>query len=374
MVLSTALLWAGLAQAVFLGLVLFWHRRGPVRANRLMGMLLLCFAAGISVPLLYELDRWASAPHLVLVFSVSTFLVGPLLLWYVRQLTVASFRFRGFWWLHLLPALLNLLVIVPALTLDPASLTQSLINPTAPPTYARLVPLFKIVSVVAYSIWCLLLLRRHGQHLLERVANLEQRNLHWLTLLILASLSSVVVLVVMWLLAKPLGIPPSALDSLYAGGLTIVVFLTGLKSLQQPEIFSGSLAQGLASPPAERALKLSGQQVNDYLQILQQAAQSERFYLDRDISVQSLSRQINVPAHHLSHLLNAEMGCNFFSYINSLRIDEVKRQLRDPQHASETILDIALNVGFNNKATFNKAFKEIAGTTPSGYRRDHHGK
>jgi len=370
MSLTTALLLAGFVQAVFLGLVLLWHRRGPARANRLMGLLLLCFAAGIAVPLLFELDQWTGTPHLVLLLSISTFLMGPLLLWYVRQLTESSFELGRWWWVHLLPALANFFLIAPSLTLDPAALTQSLVNPNVPLAFARLIPILKIVSIIGYSCVCLIVLRHHRQRLVDVVADIEHRNLEWLTLLILAAFFSVALLVLMWLLARPLGIPINALDSLFAGGLTVAVFLTGWMSLRQPEIFSGSLASDLADRPVQRSLSLSKNQLDGYRQILRQAEQTGQFYLDRDITVQSLARQINIPAHHLSHLLNAEMGCNFFAYINALRIQEIKRQLSDERFASETILDLALNAGFNNKATFNKAFKQIAGTTPSQYRRE----
>jgi AraC-like DNA-binding protein len=374
MPLATALLLAGLAQAIFLGLFLLWHRRGPIRANRLMGLLLLCLAASISVPMLYEFDRWASAPHLVLVFSNSTFLIGPLLLWYVRLMTEPGFRFRGFWWVHLLPALINLTAVVPALTLEPALLTNALINPTVDPRIASLIPTLKMISVIAYSVWCLLKLKRHRQRLAQAIANLEHRNLRWLTLLILACFFCVVILALLFMFAETLGIATATLDSLFAGGLTVVVFMTGWMSLQQPEIFSGPLADVLPESASPRSLKLSESQLAGYRELLKSAEQEGRFYLDRDITAQSLARQIGVPQHHLSFLLNAELGCNFFAYINSLRIQEVKRLLRDDHHAGETILDIALNCGFNNKATFNKAFREHSGTTPSQYRRENSGK
>lgn len=38
--------------------------------------------------------------------------------------------------------------------------------------------------------------------------------------------------------------------------------------------------------------------------------------------------------------------------------------------ASQSILALALESGFNSKAAFNAAFKRYAGTTPSAYRRE----
>jgi len=53
--------------------------------------------------------------------------------------------------------------------------------------------------------------------------------------------------------------------------------------------------------------------------------------------------------------------------VNRQRIQSAMEALRrNPQCAA---LEIALQVGFNSKSTFNAAFRLHAGTTPSGFRR-----
>jgi AraC-like DNA-binding protein len=47
----------------------------------------------------------------------------------------------------------------------------------------------------------------------------------------------------------------------------------------------------------------------------------------------------------------------------------MKRRLSDPKVKSETILTLALDVGFNSKATFNAVFKKYTGLTPQQFRR-----
>jgi AraC-like DNA-binding protein len=38
--------------------------------------------------------------------------------------------------------------------------------------------------------------------------------------------------------------------------------------------------------------------------------------------------------------------------------------------AGDKLITVALDCGFNSLATFNRVFKELAGRTPSEYRKD----
>lgn len=53
--------------------------------------------------------------------------------------------------------------------------------------------------------------------------------------------------------------------------------------------------------------------------------------------------------------MNVDLGRSFYDYINEQRIAEVQRELRRSDRA---VLDLALEVGFNNKSTFNKGIQE----------------
>ena len=47
----------------------------------------------------------------------------------------------------------------------------------------------------------------------------------------------------------------------------------------------------------------------------------------------------------------------------------VKELMADPKHRHRTLLALALDAGFNSKASFNRVFKDRTGLTPSAYRR-----
>ncbi|AUG55111.1 hypothetical protein CSC3H3_13445 [Thalassospira marina] len=92
---------------------------------------------------------------------------------------------------------------------------------------------------------------------------------------------------------------------------------------------------------------------------------------DPMISLPKLARAVGISPNQLSYVLNHHVGQNFFDFVNSARVAEARRLLlREPDRP---ILDVALEVGFNSKSTFNLAFKKITGETPSSLRRKENG-
>jgi len=96
--------------------------------------------------------------------------------------------------------------------------------------------------------------------------------------------------------------------------------------------------------------------------------ETEKPYLDRDLSIQNLSVITGIPRHHITQVLNEKHGKNFFTFINEYRVKEVISRFGDPANNNFTILAIAYDSGFNSKTTFNAIFKSITGLTPSEYR------
>ena len=95
---------------------------------------------------------------------------------------------------------------------------------------------------------------------------------------------------------------------------------------------------------------------------------SEKLYLDSSLSLQKLSKVISVSPNYISQTLNETIGMNFFDYVNSHRVEAAKILLA---HGEDTVLDIAMNVGFNAKSSFYAAFKKITRQTPTAFRKTH---
>jgi AraC-like DNA-binding protein len=91
----------------------------------------------------------------------------------------------------------------------------------------------------------------------------------------------------------------------------------------------------------------------------------EEWYMEPRLSRADLARRCGISENALSQALNLGLDMNFNRFINAVRIEAVKEALAD---GAEDILGLALDVGFNSKATFNRVFKDHVGVTPTAYR------
>ena len=96
--------------------------------------------------------------------------------------------------------------------------------------------------------------------------------------------------------------------------------------------------------------------------------ETEKIYMDSELSLTHLAEKIDVSTNHLSMLLNEYIGKNFYDYINNFRVEEVKSRLRDPSYQKQTLSSIGGDCGFNSKSAFNRIFKNLTGKTPSEFQ------
>ncbi len=90
---------------------------------------------------------------------------------------------------------------------------------------------------------------------------------------------------------------------------------------------------------------------------------------EEGLTVGGLADRLDVPEHRLRPVINQRLGYrNFAAFINSHRLEEVKRRLVDPEHAKETIASIAYECGFGSLGPFGRAFKAETGMTPTAFR------
>ena len=84
------------------------------------------------------------------------------------------------------------------------------------------------------------------------------------------------------------------------------------------------------------------------------------------VTLESLARALNVSRSCISHTFSQRIGANFRTYVNALRVDHACSLLRA---TDRSVTDIAYACGFESQRTFNRAFFDQYGLTPSQYRR-----
>lgn len=112
-----------------------------------------------------------------------------------------------------------------------------------------------------------------------------------------------------------------------------------------------------ALDPAELAIARQIERLMDFDKVYQEAAYSRA----------DLARELGSTEAAVSRVINVYFQKTFPQLLNERRVADAKRLLGDTDAA---IRIVAEEVGFNSLATFNRVFRDIAGTNPGTYRQD----
>ena len=96
----------------------------------------------------------------------------------------------------------------------------------------------------------------------------------------------------------------------------------------------------------------------------------QKRFLDSDLTLDSIADELNLSKSYLSRIINAELETGFVEYVNTLRVEEAKSYLLNPDFSNYTLEAIGIEAGFNSKSAFYSSFKKITGVTPSEFKKD----
>lgn len=97
------------------------------------------------------------------------------------------------------------------------------------------------------------------------------------------------------------------------------------------------------------------------------ALKENKIFLDSELTLQKMSRQLGLNAGLVSATINQLLGKTFRALVNECRVAEVKVKLLDEDYAHLSLLGIALECGFNSEASFYRIFKAEVGYSPKVY-------
>ena len=129
----------------------------------------------------------------------------------------------------------------------------------------------------------------------------------------------------------------------------------------EPETADTSEVETSAAPAMDE------QQMKEVCEKASQYMAESKAYLRPDISLALFAREINIPQRTLSRAINGSLGCNFFEFVNRMRIEEAKRLLRDLRTSDFNIDSIYSDCGFRSRSTFFMVFKKMTGMSPAAW-------
>ena len=92
----------------------------------------------------------------------------------------------------------------------------------------------------------------------------------------------------------------------------------------------------------------------------------DKLYLNPNLRLPQLARVLGVSSNQLSSIVNQRFNKGFNEYLNSFRIKEAQSLIAEDELS---LLDVALQSGFNSQAMFNTTFKKAMRLTPGQYRK-----
>jgi len=306
-----------------------------------------------------------------------TLLMAPLLYFYVRSVTTSAFKIVRRDYYHLVPMVIYLLYRIALVVYDSSQPgyadTQNglLMNGTHSEVVLPIVIALENVWMVLYLAFTFQVYYQYKAKLTQYYSNTYQLELNWLrnflfiyTFLFLYSLAQLAVNILisdlhwtqMWWYHFF-----SGLAIIYVGIKGYFTRTNTLADLEFNDVPSGYQPRSTTDLSA----KLYSQDVStitDYFN-------KHKPYLQPDLNLKSLAGELGYTTNQMSEIINTGFGQNFNDFVNTYRVNAVQQCIKEGQHEDLSLVGIAMDCGFNSKATFNRVFKKLTTVSPTEYAR-----
>ncbi len=379
----------GTVQGAFLALALLNTKSGDIRAHRILALLTFLFSMDLGEEFLHQIGFFESVPDLLHVLAPIDLLYGPLIYLYVLQLTSPAGHgavTRDYW--HFFPALIGIVLLLPFFLLDGSEkleLTEALRTGGAMENDTPHVMLIQlgltlfilgtIVQLGLYLLFSVKRLIRHSKNIKNKFSDIDKINLAWLRNM-LVGLSCIYLLYLGDQFFPDL-MGMNILGDFITVMAVILIYTMGYLGLRQPAIFTHTYVshQTAIEESVEKEVEkyhrsgLDKSTSSVFLNELTGHMEANKPFLEGDLVLPQLARQLGISANYLSQIINEQLKVNFYDFINGYRVREAKRLIHYAGQKNTNILNIALDSGFNSKSAFYTAFKKATSMTPTQYRK-----
>ena len=259
---------------------------------------------------------------------------------------------RGHW----IPIAVGVALTLPLI--QTAHLGSTYINPVNPTgwLHSRVIHTTMLMCIGVFVVQVPWYLLRCRKVLLERLAG--RRN-HWAQLPLAIVFTTWALAILRTLDVAFLKFPPPFLlgVAVVSVGVTVGALYLLLREFSAPEpAAQDRYAKSQLGTPIRQRIRRK----------LEAALGEAAIYKRSDLSLRTLSEVLSENPHYVSQVISQELNTSFYELVNHYRVEQAKRLLRDTP--DETVLSIAMNVGFNSKSAFHAAFRRSTGCTPTGFR------
>lgn len=227
------------------------------------------------------------------------------------------------------------------------------------------------ITVIVYSVKAL---KRYEVQLYQNYSEVEDKSLKWLR----TTLMSGLLLCALWGFLTIMDFDFNSSYRLLALvlllGLSILIYYTGYSMIIRQDLLDTSVF-AVANKDAKVELAESSNitelshKTDEHFRKIKELFEQEKLYQDPSLNMSMLSDKTGLSNGYLSQIINQKNNLNFFDFVNSYRVEDVKKKMSEPDYEHYTLLGLAQEAGFKSKSTFNSVFKKMTGKTPSEYRK-----
>ncbi|MEM8527195.1 MAG: helix-turn-helix domain-containing protein [Bacteroidota bacterium] len=105
-----------------------------------------------------------------------------------------------------------------------------------------------------------------------------------------------------------------------------------------------------------------------YFRQLVQLMEKEQLYRNPNLNRGMAAEKLGISAGYLSQILQTTTSQNFASFINTYRVEAIKKMLLDSAFDQYSLVAIGMEAGFKSKSAFYTSFKKETGMTPNQFK------
>lgn len=368
------------AQACFVSaMILVFNKQDKLKGNLYLSAFLFLFGYMLIFNFCYWTNYLYTFPALFYTIFPLNYVYGPLLLLYFDTQRSQP-KYQKWWFLQGIPFLLVILHMSPFYILDDVTKLQVVTGEISYPKgllwryigYMN-TPMVFGSFMMGYFLWKIRLffIIQKEDSLSDKSAELQLIRKRWFLLLLGLYAAFMFSYLVYFMIADEEFFTVSY-DYAITAIMTLSIYALAYLGIRRKFIFSGEIHRKVFAKDKYANSSLSSSAVQAMVDKISQYMEQKKPFLDNELSLKSFAQQLGLSPHHLSQVINDNFGKTFNQYINEFRIKEAQRLLTSPEFAQDHIIQIAYQCGFNNKSTFNQAFKKSVGKTPSQFRKSIH--
>lgn len=358
---------------------LTYSKRNKTISDKILVAWIINFAFHFAVPLFLERKFLFNESTWGMLLGVFVVTHSPFIFVYTLSLTDSRFKLNIKYLYHFGFVLIYILAFVPYLLLSEEERLLLAMN-KQDLTYHMLLPMFVLLFCrVYFLIRTIIALYTHQLKIKQVYSFSEKVNLAWLKRITYGFFFIIALSFLAYGLVSAKVISIYWMDySLLIANIIIFFYLAYFGNKQQLVYTSQPIAEAASRKLKKTSKSRTGIETSEELekekslapiiQALNQKMTEEKLYLNPELNIGDLANMLAIHAHQLSKLINTQLNKNFYEFVNDFRVQEFKTLVANPKNKHISILGLALDAGFNSKASFNRIFKNSTGITPSEFR------